>query len=307
MGDYIKFSDSTQSSSREDSINAVHHSQQIWKDMAQAAIPTTPYSRARLMNTLDFSNDDPLLIAQDFSRMQKWGADRLHEAEKNIFPHMGVEDKYMDYAACKQAYKAAHLERYPNVSPELIAAVLRNEQHFYKVTDATQDKEAKDRGTVLKDGKEDSMASIGPAQMQIKKIRELVNASNATSHEPKFPYLSHMKDDPIREALKPLNAALLAGAYFEQSAEKLKDVDIPVNDKTLAYTYNADVFTRDGRYECPSSLEVRAESKLPGFMKAHRESVWLPKSNEVLTISTHVKNVQKQLTYIKEHHLLPED
>jgi len=84
---------------------------------------------------------------------------------------------------------------------------MRNEQHYYKNTDSDQDKQVRERGTVLKDGKEDGTASIGPAQIQISNIRHLVEMKKADG-KPEYPYLQPMKEDPVRAALEPKNAAI---------------------------------------------------------------------------------------------------
>lgn len=225
------------------------------------------------------------------------------QTEKKVFPHRGSEDKFVDYAACKQAFKAAHLDKYPHVSPELIAAAMRNEQHFYKASDAAQDSKVKETGTVKSEsGKVDRTASIGPAQIQIRKIEELIHATNE-SGKPKYEFLQHMKDAPLKTALDPKNAALLTAAYFAQSAEILKQMKIDVNDRTLAYTWNADVFECNGKYECPSTLQMRAEKQLPDQIKPKRRSVWNPSNDQILDASTHVKNVGEQMKYIRDHKL----
>jgi hypothetical protein len=245
------------------------------------------------------------VIAQDFSGLQKWGGDRVQDVERMGWPHRGQEDKYLDYGACKEAFSKAHLEKYKEVSPELIAAAMRNEQSFYKTLDRDQDQQVHEKGTVLKDnGSEDDTASIGPAQIQIRKIRELVNLEDA-GHKPKYPFLSHMKTDPVREALDPKNAALLTAAYFAQSAETLNRMKIPVNDQTLAYTWNPDVFKADGKYVCPNSIQMKAEHSLPKQMRPHRESVWNPTNDDILNTSTHVQNVKAQINLVRSKHLLP--
>lgn len=192
------------------------------------------------------------------------------------------------------------------MSVELVAAVIRNEQSFYKARDAEQDKQVREEGTVSVNGKEDPTASIGPAQIQIRKIKELVNLETA-DHKPKYPFLSQLKDDPLRKALDPKNAALLTAAYLAESAERLSQMKIPVNDQALAYTWNPDVFKINGKFECPSALQIKAERSLPVAMRPHRESVWNPANEQVLNASTHVNNVKTALSVVRTNHLLPKD
>lgn len=286
--------------------------QQTNQDMLDAShLFTSGKSAASEPASLDFGNPASLygkdnVVAWDPKDLQKWASDRAKDIEslnpeRAVFPHRGQEDKYVDYAAAKQAFNAAHLNEYPNVSPELVGAAMRNEQHFYKKSDEDQDKQVREKGTVLKaDGTEDTTASIGPAQMQIGKIRELVNAIDEKTGQPKYPFLSHLKADPIRGAEDPKNAALLTAAYLAQSAEKLKAMNIDVNNQTLAYTWNPDVFKTGGRYECPSSVQLKAEHSLPSQLRPHRESVWNPTDPQILKTSTHVHNVNEQLKLIQE-------
>lgn len=44
------------------------------------------------------------VIAQDFSGLQKWGSDRVHDAERLAWPHRGKEDSFLDYRACRDAF-----------------------------------------------------------------------------------------------------------------------------------------------------------------------------------------------------------
>lgn len=113
-----------------------------------------------------------------------------------------------------------------------------------------------------------------------------------------------MKDTPLKSALDPKNAALLTAAYFAQSAEALEQMKIDVNDRTLAYTWNADVFENNGKYECPSTIQIRAERQLPDQIKPKRTSVWNPSNDQILDASTHLRNVTEQLKQIRDHKLI---
>jgi hypothetical protein len=242
-------------------------------------------------------------VAQNFD-FGKQIQEKMQDAERTVWPHRGHEDRYLDYQACKQAFTQAYLDKFPGVTPELIAGAMRNEQSFYKNTDAAQDKQVREKGTVLNaNGQEDDTASIGPAQMQIRKIRGLVNMETS-DHKPKYPFLSTLKDDPVTKALEPKNAALLTAAYFAESAEALTKMKIPINNETLAYTWNPDVFKADGKYECPNAVQLKAEHQLPKQLRPHRESVWNPYNEDILKASTHVHNVNEQVRIIRERHLM---
>lgn len=242
-------------------------------------------------------------LAQNFD-LGKQIQEKMQDAERAVWPHRGHEDQHLDYQACKQAFSQAHLDKYPGVTPELIAGAMRNEQSFYKNSDAAQDKQVREKGTVLNaHGQEDDTASIGPAQMQIRKIRGLVNMETS-DHQPKYSFLGDLKDDPVTKALDPKNAARLAAAYFAESAEALTKMKIPVNNETLAYTWNPDVFKANGKYECPNAVQLKAEQQLPKQMRPHRESVWNPYDDDILKTSTHVQHVKEQIRLIHDRHLM---
>lgn len=130
----------------EDEAAAKRAKQELAYNDATGDSPDKPIGQStdsvKLKNVDDVLNE----LKKDSPPWMKWENDEEREevsqtiydaikagaeqAEKKVFPHRGSEDKFVDYAACKQAFKAAHLDKYPHVSPELIAAAMRNEQHF---------------------------------------------------------------------------------------------------------------------------------------------------------------------------------
>jgi hypothetical protein len=54
---------------------------------------------------------------------------------RQFHPHEGKEDQFVDYEAARNALHLAHLDKY-KLPENFLGAVLRNEQHYYKVTDA---------------------------------------------------------------------------------------------------------------------------------------------------------------------------
>ncbi|HEY9684942.1 MAG TPA: hypothetical protein V6C86_25420 [Oculatellaceae cyanobacterium] len=220
----------------------------------------------------------------------------IQEATSRQFhPHEGKEDQFVDYAAARDALHLAHLDKY-KLPENILGAILRNEQHFYKLTDAMQDDEIAKTGTVrLKNGKEDSYASIGPAQMQIRHIRRLIEEKDAHG-DPKYPFLQHMKDDPIRAALDKKNAALLTGAYFADEIEKRHLKPNEVTAESLAYMYNPDVhsFGNPKQYvACEDKLSLNIQKILHKDLKDEQ----FP-SSEVIKHSIHVQHVMSNLARI---------
>lgn len=221
------------------------------------------------------------------------------EQNFGFFPHRGEEDKYIDYKAAFAAYKVAGLDKYPGVTENLIPAIMRNEQHFYKVSDANQDTQIQKLKTVYKDGKEDLSASIGPAQIQIGKIHKLIDAKDNHGN-PVYPYLQSMKNDQLRSAEDPKNAALLTAAYMADKAIELELRNIPINDKTLAYTWNYDVQNHtDGSYGSVHGLELLVE-KYFNKENFNREGQKYPSNEEILKASKHVYNVLSNYPEVKQ-------
>lgn len=229
-----------------------------------------------------------------------------------LFVHRGREDEHVDYAAAKKGYHLSGLDRYKNVSPDLVAAVLRNEQHWYKATDAQQDAKIA-AGQKLTDS-----ASIGPAQLQIGNIKHVIEAKDQHG-KPRFPYLQHMADDPLKAAEQKDNAALLAASFLKIIADELTAKGVEVNDKTLSYKWNPDVLSRPlnklepggpREYKSVNHVEklvgttIDKTADLLGAQEPQRshagyEVEALPKNSDILNASTHVQNVQTQLAIIK--------
>lgn len=259
-------------------------------------------------------------LKQRLEQREKNKDNDVAERIKNVEPwfvHRHNPDANVDYNAAKQGYEQSGLNKYPEVSPELVSAVLRNEQWFYKPTDASQDATIQNGGHLS-----DKTNSIGPAQIQIRNIQFLIDEKNSDG-KPTYSFLQNMKDDPQKAAENPANAALLASAWLKHIAGELEKQNIPVNDKTLAYRWNADVYSfpnplgTDPRFPesksriygseaIPANI---AESKLQvrglhnQFDKAiHVRRELYPNTQEILDASTHVQNVMRQLQIVKALH-----
>jgi hypothetical protein len=221
-------------------------------------------------------------------------AQEVHE--RQLLPHEGKEDQYVDYKAAREALHTAGLDKY-HLPPNTIGAMLRNEQTHYKVTDQWQDEEVARTGTILKNGKEDSWASIGPAQMQVRNIHHLIDAKDANG-DPKYPFLQHMKKDPLRGALDPKNAALLAAAYLADEIDNRHIKPKDVTAQSMAYLYNEDVHS----YGHPKHY-ISCDGYTLKFQKIVHPDLKDEKypSPEVLKHSNHVGNVMDSLKKVDEY------
>lgn len=130
------------------------------------------------------------------------------EARKVEHPHRYDIDEHMDYASCDKAFEESGLEKF-GINRNLIAGLLRNEQHFYQPSDVMQDEIVKAQGDMAP-GQD---WTIGPAQMKASLIREFVS---------KYPDLQDLQDDPLRKSLVPENAPRLISAYLRTVVDNLE-------------------------------------------------------------------------------------
>lgn len=138
---------------------------------------------------------------------------------REIFPHRGREDDFVSYGACAAANRPFENVRLKigtgpgHIDPDLIAALMRNEQFHYKnFVDTGTDNYVRKHGNL--DVLHDDTYSIGPAQMQIRNIRNLVK---------QFPeQLAPYEKDPLRTALNPGDAPMFVAAYMSNTIEHLE-------------------------------------------------------------------------------------
>ena len=123
-----------------------------------------------------------------------------------------------------------------------------------------------------------------------------IDAKNADG-EPKYPFLQHMKDDPLRSALDPKNAALLTAAYL---VDKIEEQHIKPSDMTaasMAYIYNPDVhsYGHPKHYIACSSIELKFQKMVHPDLKDENYP-----SPEVVKHSIHASHVLANLQKIEE-------
>lgn len=210
----------------------------------------------------------------------------------------GIEQKrdrspwrHVSFEGSDRAYNA-----FPNLAQrglpkELISGLILNEvKHTGDVRDFGEDLSVDMFGTVRNwDGTEDEDASIGPAQIQIRSIRHLVN---------EYPQLSEFKNDPLRSAIKPESAPMFVAAYItdcigqiDQYNQASPEKPIPVTPSTIAYMYNHDVFRRGSEYKAVDTWDkVMSTLHLKNSMQGWT-SERLPINAEVVDHSKVVSDV----------------
>jgi hypothetical protein len=136
------------------------------------------------------------------------------------YPHRGREDDFVSYPACTAASMPFENIRMRmgagpgHIDPNLIAGMMRNEQFFYKqIGDVGTDNYVRVHGNL--DILHDDSYSIGPAQMQIRNIHNLIA---------QFPdQLGQYANDPLRAALRPGDAPMFVAAYMSNVITNLEN------------------------------------------------------------------------------------
>lgn len=161
----------------------------------------------------------------------------------------------VDQGAAEKAYQAFPALAKHGIPESMIAGVILNEvRHRGDPRDTAEDLSAQLFGTVRNwNGTENLDASIGPAQLQVGNIKHLVD---------KYPQLQQFCDEPVRTALNPEYAPMFVAAYLADKIAALEqhnrihpDQKIQINAASLSYTYNPDVFSKDGEYRAKTPVE----------------------------------------------------
>jgi hypothetical protein len=100
-----------------------------------------------------------------------------------------------------------------HIAPDLIAGIMRNEQYYYKQgIDTGSDNYVRNHGNL--DILHDQTYSIGPAQLQIRNIHEMIR---------QFPeQLGRYASDPLRAALNSGDAPYFVAAYMSHMVNHLE-------------------------------------------------------------------------------------
>lgn len=185
-------------------------------------------------------DEEPELIAQNWNSLKRQlekGLDRVGQTvgydefrhvdtpPKNgdwHFPHRGQEDLLVSREGAEKAFKllpnlkSLNPEIGPKaIDPELISAIIRNEQFFYQNgKDSGPDEYVRRNGKWIFSNDE----SLGPAQIQVRHIIRL----SAT-----YPEVLGEASTAIRRCLQPNDAALFAGAYLDEVVGHIHDKTKP--------------------------------------------------------------------------------
>lgn len=207
--------------------------------------------------------------------------------------------KDLDLHAADRAYDAFNLERL-NLPRSLIPGIILNEIKHYKPVIDDRQAFAAEHGIKL--GPQDS---IGPAQMQVKNIEELVHARDRKTGEYLYPQLQPFKDEPLKAALDPSKAPYFVAAYLLNEVAKIDRYNeihratvVPINADTLAYRYNYDVFIDD--HGAKRSLEPSEKllRKVTG-MTSFEPCPWPMRG--IVEKSNHVRNVKEAMKQVDQY------
>lgn len=196
----------------------------------------------------------------------------------------------VSFEGTDRAY-AAFPELSTNKIPKgMISGIILNEVlHGGDPFDPGEDLSVRMFGTVRDwQGVENDTASVGPAQMQIRNIRYLVEA---------YPQLSQFKNDPVRAVLDPENTPMFVAAYLCDKIKVLetynqanKDKPIPVCSATLAYLYNPDVMSAKG--DCRRIDEAdKLATKLHIDTRKGWQTESYPRNDEIVLRSKTIKDI----------------
>lgn len=247
------------------------------------------------------SESEELLAWDGKQILRDLGEATLEKA--GFFVHRGREDDFVDYKACQKAWQIAGLDEL-GLPKNIISAIMRNEQHFYKRTDEEQDAQVRKKGTVLSPGgKEDQNVSVGPAQIQIRNIKNLI-AMTKLDGSMRYPFLEELRVDPIRKALSPEYAALLVAALLSDihTEQKHNGIDKP-SPQQIIYGYNPDVHSysdKNGRHYIP--ILHRSDANAEKLIHKDLRSERYPLTPSITEASVHVRHVLTQLYLINEAH-----
>ena len=242
-------------------------------------------------------------LKRDIPRVAMPGA-----GDRAVFPYRGSEDALL--AECtkdnSQAWNAA-FDAFPELQkylPEqqqgtlLMKALVRNELHHYDVKDGFGD-------TMAKLGHPKTSETLGYSQITPTGVRDFCN---------RYPQLKqfisqrHTGPNAEAEALRdPACVPMIVAAklqsevdFYKQANDKLSPAQkVPINARTLAYAYNADVYYNPSNPQDPdfhSNIIPKAKEleKLRGYEKAYPTG-----DDRVLSKSQHLKNVEEQMRLLR--------
>lgn len=133
--------------------------------------------------------------------------------------------------------------------------------------------------------------------MQVRNIHHLIDAKDAHGHS-KYPFLQDMAKDPLRAALDPKNAALLAAALLADEIENRHIQPKDVTAQSMACIYNEDVhsYGHPKQYLSCDGYTLKFQRMIHHDLKDEHYP-----SAEVVKHSHHVGNVMGSLQKVDEY------
>ncbi len=189
--------------------------------------------------------------------------------EKSVYPHRDSRESFVDHDAARSASQrfsrlAAYSERHEGIGPRLIAAILQNEQTYYR-----SDKDGIPDAVVRQTGEVGFDVTIGPAQMKVSNIKYLAQ---------KYPEILGSVKDSTHLATDKWYATMLVGAYLDDKIQTFETWSKKPPEPST--------FSKDERYQFDHALPL---------WKAGMETKALAMSYNPAGGKEHLKNVLKYL------------
>ena len=241
-------------------------------------------------------------LGTDVVRMTSPGSDRL------IFPYRGTEDSHLaectiaNPAAWSEAFQAfPELVKYlsAETASKLMKALVRNELHNYDVKDRMGDE--KSHHGYINPRETLGYAQIAPIGVtkfcaKYPQLQEFLAKHGHSGQKAEASALLDPKCVPMIMAAKLQSEV----DDFKHTSDKMRPgKSVEINARSLAYAYNADVYYNPKTPENPDlHANVLPKAKelehVRGYEKAY------PTSDErVLSKSEHLKNVERQLRFLR--------
>lgn len=219
------------------------------------------FINVRTAENFEYTGGLPTLVpsAEQLGLDQIWhGLDRLqHQVKHQFRGHIGETMKTIPNQTWSDAYskfpqfKEAGLTE--KQATELMQAIARNELFFYDLGDALDDKSVRETGKPMQYPFKDrpiGAATLGMSQVSIDGVKKF---------EGEFPsQMSQYSDREAEALLNPHEAPTMIAAVLAHNIQDYK-VHYPINERTLAYSFNPDV--PDGKSKKPPTDETLKESE----------------------------------------------
>ncbi len=227
--------------------------------------------------------------------------------DRALFPYRGSENMRLSDCTKQnpQAWEEA-LNAYPKLreylsTPDgarLMKALVRNELHWYDPKDALGD-------GMARAGKPDYTETLGYAQITPKGIHEfetgVINGQQVLKPDPQLSeFLAGKGYSGAGHEAKALEdpscVPMILAAKLNTLVHVYEKSGTPINARTLAYGYNADVYynpSKPGSYHAAAYPGADSVEKRLGNLKAFPII-----SEDVLKTSIHLRNVESQMSKI---------